>query len=141
MLFMWALITAVLPTEAHGAERLASRLEEVSTAFREGDATHLGTSLTAITKLEADLRALGGSQGVYAAGQLEVIFRGIFRDFETRELVFGPADLANPKAAVARGRLTFRSRVAGPGEQTRNLTLLLRPESGDWRIFEIRSSR
>jgi hypothetical protein len=130
------------PLEApQGAPRgLEEQLRRVSQAFRASDSSRLRSTLPPNGRIDVDFR--GGPQGSYARGQLEVILRRIFHDFPTSDLEFRERDVTVNVAgtAYARGRWSRRAR-AGGAELADFLTLVLREESGDWRIFEIRSSR
>jgi hypothetical protein len=139
------LASAVHPLEGSGPRpdpRLSAQLTRVSKAFRDSDVTSLRSSLSPRGKIDVDFRGVSGGQGSYGRGQLEVIFSRIFRDFETRDLVFGDGDVtvSGTQTAFARGRWSRKPRAGGP-EEADSLTLMLHQESGDWRIFEIRSSR
>lgn len=126
------------PVDAH----LWSRLQHISSAFRQGDAEALRLSCSSGGKVRIDLRGLLDGQGVYGPGQVQVIFREIFDDYHTSDFDFARDNVkvSPPGTAFARGRWVRRSQTGG-SDAVDNLTFTLREEGGDWRIQEIRSSR
>jgi hypothetical protein len=139
---MWAFASLVAvgafpggALSAHAQESLHSRLQSVSRAFREGDATLLRSCLPQATRIHIDLPAIGF--GAFAAGQLEVMLQRGFHRIETQDLAFAVTQSGSD--AYARGRWSHRMRAGGE-EQDDTLTLTLRLDGGEWRIFEMRSS-
>jgi hypothetical protein len=128
-------------TERAGAT-LASRLQEIESAVRKGDAGGLRASFVTSGKVRADLKDFTSGQTWYGPGQLQVIFGQIFDEYQTREFAFPNSELtlSSPGTAFARGRWVRCSHRGGP-EIVATLTVTLQAERGDWRILEIRSSR
>jgi len=135
-----ALLAPIATSASDMAPSLSSRLSRIETAFRGGDAAALRSSLADNSKVRIDLKDLTDGPGSYGAGQLEVIFDGIFDAHKTREFTFRKQEVtvSGPGTAFARGRWVRRT---GAQDTTATLTFTLREEAGDWRIHEIRSSR
>jgi hypothetical protein len=123
---------------------LCSRLERIESAFRAGDADALAPSLSSVVRVRVDLKDLPDGPTSYGTGQLQVILMQLFRKQRTREFSFrkldGKQDLvvSTPETAFARARWVRRN---GSLDTTETLNFTLRQEGGDWRIYEILSSR
>jgi hypothetical protein len=123
-------------------EGLWARLRRIESAFREGDALALRSSVSADGKVRVDLRGLTDGQASYGPGQLQVVFGHIFQETRTRDFTFGRDEVKvpSPGTAFAKGRWVRRSPSGGP-EVVESVTFTLRVEAGAWRVVEIRSSR
>lgn len=121
---------------------LTSRLQNIESAFRNGDASALRPCFVSSGKVRVDLKALTGGPASYGPGQLQVVFEQIFDDQRTREFAFRKQDVTvpSPGTAFAKGRWVRRARAGGP-ETVDTLTFTLREEKQDWRIHEILTSR
>ena len=140
--FLCALGLAVPGFSAEQDPALDSRLSAVESAFRSGSASALRACVSRTAKVRVDLRGLNEGAGSYGASQLQVIFQRIFDAFPTREFTVDrdAVTVSAQGTAFARARWT-RSGTAGAEEVTDTLTLTLRREGGEWRVYELRSSR
>jgi hypothetical protein len=121
---------------------LQSRLRRVDEAFRQGDAANLRGCFSDKAKVRVELPELTEGQGLYGAGQLQVIFARIFEQRRTRSMSFPHADVQVPAAGTAFARgiwVHVGSRNADV--RTDSLMLTLHAEGGDWRIIEMRAAR
>jgi hypothetical protein len=137
-----ALSPAVLAARDAAEDALKSRLRRIEAAFRQGDAMALRSCFSEKAKVRVELRDLSEGQGLYGAGQLQVIFSRIFEGRRTRSMAFprGDVKVPAPGTAFARGVwVHLGSRSAD--ERTDTLMLTLHSEEGDWRIVEMRSAR
>jgi hypothetical protein len=121
---------------------LGARLTAVEGAFRGGSASGLRACVSRTAKVRVDLRGQAEGSGSYGASQLQVIFERIFDESPTREFTVkrDEVTVSAQGTAFARARWSRRSR-AGGDEVTDTLTLTLRREDGEWRVYELRSSR
>jgi hypothetical protein len=120
---------------------LLSRLSQIESAFRRGDARALRGAFPAAARTRLELRDLPSAQGSLGAGQVEVLFRQIFEARRTAEFAFARAAvrLSPPSTAFARAR--WVRKATDGAESVDTLTFTLRAEGDDWRIEEIRSTR
>jgi hypothetical protein len=125
-----------------GDEALRGRLRRVEAAFRQGDAVALRGSFTDKAKVRVELGDLTEGEGLYGAGQLQVIFGRIFEQRRTASMSFPTSDVKVPGAGTAFARAVWLHRGARSGdERTDSLLLTLHADAGDWRIIEMRSAR
>jgi hypothetical protein len=123
-------------------EALRSRLRRVEAAFRQGDAGALRGCFSDKAKVRVELGDLTEGEGLYGAGQLQVIFSRIFEQRRTVSLSFPRSDVKVPGAGTAFARAVWLHRGARSGdERTDSLLLTLHANEGDWRIIEMRSAR
>ena len=140
---LWALALCAAPAYAQELEpALASRLSAVEGAFRSGSASALRGCVSRTAKVRVDLRGLSEGAGSYGASQLQVIFERIFDAHPTRafNVKRDEVTVSAQGTAFARARWTRRAGAA-EDEVTDTLTLTLRREDGEWRVYELRSSR
>jgi hypothetical protein len=123
-------------------ESLRSRLRRVEAAFRQGDAVAVRGCFSDRAKVRVELLALTEGQGLYSAGQLQVIFTRIFEQRRTRSMSFPRGDVRIPAAGTAFARAIWVHAGTRDGdERTDALMLTLHVEGADWRIIEMRSAR
>jgi len=121
---------------------LKSRLRRVEAAFRQGDAATLRGCFSDKAKVRVELPELTEGQGLYGAGQLQVIFARIFEQRRTRSMTFPRADLQVPAAGTAFARgVWVHVGTRNADVRTDSLMLTLHSEDGDWRIIEMRAAR
>jgi hypothetical protein len=120
---------------------LWSRLQRIESAFRNGDAQALRASLPEKAKVRVDLRGLTNGPVSYGPGQLQVVFEQIFQDQRTREFALPLADLRTSASGTAFARGRWVHGRPGLPDTVDLLTFTLREKDGDWRIYEILSSR
>jgi len=139
----WLAVSPALPAGGASAdEALRNRLRRVEAAFRQGDALALRGCFSDKAKVRVELGDLSEGQGLYGAGQLQVIFGRIFEKRRTRSMSFPRADVKVPAVGTAFARgvwVHLGSRSAD--ERTDSLMLTLHADDGDWRIIEMRSAR
>lgn len=135
------LAVAAGPVRAQAPDAgLRTRLDALERALRDGNAGALRDSVSSRARVHVDLRGLTDGQQIWAAGQLEVAFAGFFaaRRATGFALQHASLDRAGDDLAFVRGTWT-RSAAGGPVVE--GLAFTLRIESGDWRVFEIRTTR
>lgn len=121
---------------------LKSRLRRVEAAFRQGDAATLRACFSDKAKVRVELPELTEGQGLYGAGQLQVIFARIFEQRRTRSMSFPPADVQVPAAGTAFARGVWAHvGTRNADVRTDSLMLTLHSEGADWRIIEMRAAR
>jgi hypothetical protein len=138
------LILAGLPAPSRAdilEPALWSRLERIEKAFRGGDAEALRTSLPAEARVRVDLRGVTDGPSSLGPAQVEVLFKGAFREQPTRRFSFRRETVKRSDPLTAFARVRWVRRHPQGGERVDALTFTLRAEDGDWRVHEILSSR
>lgn len=128
-----------LAPAATNDEALEARLAQLEQAVRAGDAAAL-RALASDGRVQVELRGYADAQGVYAAGQLQVVLARVFATLETRSFAF---DVEAPRereaSFFASGTWVHRPRGGGP-EARQTLTFALHAERGQWRVVEMRAT-
>lgn len=119
---------------------LRARLDALERALRSGDADALGASVARRGRIHVDLRGLTDGQQVWGAGQLRVAFAELFAERRTSGFALQAATLSRSGEDLAFVRGTW-TRAAPGGPVVESVSFTLRLESGDWRVFEIRTAR
>jgi hypothetical protein len=123
-------------------EALRGRLRHVEAAFRQGDARALRECLSESAKVRVDLPDLTQGQGLYGAGQLQVIFSRVFEQRRTRSMAFPVEDVRVPAPGTAFARGVWVHVGARDADShSEVLMFTLHAEGTDWRVIEMRSAQ
>lgn len=138
----WLAASPVLGLEDVADAGLRSRLRRVDAAFRQGDAATLRGCFSDKAKVRVELPGLTEGQGLYGAGQLQVIFARVFEQRRTSSMAFPRADVQIPAPGTAFARAVWvHVGTRNADVRTDSLMITLHSEGGDWRIIEMRAAR
>ena len=112
--------------------------ESIAQAFQEGNADRLAALFSRRIKTYVAWSPLAADDGYYGADQIRLLLRRLFRGCETvRFRLLEPVSQARPDGvAVVPAAWVFRRDGSTPTEV--RISLRLGPESGAWRVREIR---